>query len=500
MEGFDVCIIGGGITGCGIARDLALRGLSVVLLEKGDLGVGTTGRSHGLVHSGGRYVVSDPESAQQCARENEILRRIAGSFIQPTNGLFVDFGDDGYAEQFEKGCKKVGVWYEELSREETLKLEPALNENIERAYEVKDAVCDPFLLTVANAKAAHENGAEIRTHAEVLSIRDGVVTYRKAGKKGSLKAEVVVNACGVWAGEVAKRAGRKLSVKPYKGTILIYLGRATSRVINHLRYPQQGDIILPHRSTTLVGTTMREESRLERFGIDGEEIDFLHSQGVQKIPKLAKMKLLRAYAGLRPIVGEAHTRGFSVIEDEGFITVTGGKFTTYRLMAEQVSDRVCRLLGVRAKCTTAKEEILEEPADIKSHKLYWKYGALAKYLPREMGERVCLCENVSRGEVLFAVEHLFASNIRDIRRRTRLGMGACQGRRCSFATALVLYDSGFISVEEAHKQTVNSLRERWKGMLPLKMHGEMAKIYAQYACSANYNVLKKELRGLEKFL
>lgn len=499
MEKFDVCIVGGGITGCGIARDLALRGLSTVLLEKGDLAVGTTGRSHGLVHSGARYVISDPESAEQCASENEILRRIAGSFIKPTNGLFVDFGD-GYVEEFEKGCKRAGVWYQELSREEALRLEPALNENLERAYEVRDAVCDPFLLTVANAKAAAENGAEIRTHSEVLRIRDGVVEYSRAGRRHSLRAEVVVNACGVWAGELAKRAGRRLEVKPYKGTILIYLGRATSRVINHLRYPQEGDIILPHRNTTLVGTTMREESRLEKFGIDREEIDFLHSQGVQKVPKLSSMKLLRAYAGLRPIVGEAHTRGFEVKEEERFITVTGGKFTTYRLMAEDVSDRVCKLLGVRARCTTAREEILEEPEDIKNQELYAKYGALVKYLPAERGERVCLCEGVSRAEVLFAVEHLFATNIRDIRRRTRLGMGACQGRRCSFATALVLHDSGFITVEEAHKQVVNSLRERWKGMLPIRVDEEMSKIYAQYACSANYNVLKKELRGLEKFL
>ncbi len=84
MKKFDVCIIGGGITGTGIARDLSLRGIEIILLERGDVAVGTTGRSHGLLHSGARYAVSDTESAEQCANENSILKKVAGSFINPT--------------------------------------------------------------------------------------------------------------------------------------------------------------------------------------------------------------------------------------------------------------------------------------------------------------------------------------------------------------------------------------------------------------------------------
>ena len=181
-------------------------------------------------------------------------------------------------------------------------------------------------------------------------------------------------------------------------------------------------------------------------------------------------------------------------------------------MAERAGDAVCRLLGIRARCTTAKEPIVEDGVERlrvvlgerASERLYRKYGALAGALApyAERREVTCLCEGVSRGEVLFAARELFCRNIRDIRRRTRLGMGFCQGRRCTLEAAMTLFSEGLASAEEAQVQVVNSLRERWKGMLPvLEASLKEAKLMeATYACAGNYDRIKRHFPGLVRFL
>ncbi len=128
----DVLVIGGGATGTGVLRDLALRGIRCALVEKGDLTHGTTGRYHGLLHSGGRYVVKDPQSAEECARENEILRRIIPHCIEETGGLFVvtPADDEAFADQFVAACRRTGVWVEEIPVREALRREPLLNPRI----------------------------------------------------------------------------------------------------------------------------------------------------------------------------------------------------------------------------------------------------------------------------------------------------------------------------------------------------------------------------------
>src|SRR5262245_44470461 len=128
----DVLVIGGGATGAGVLRDLALRGIRAVLVEKGDLTHGTTGRYHGLLHSGGRYVVKDKASAHECAVENEILRRIMPHCLEDTGGFFVitPADDEAYAEPFLKGCAETGVAVNEIPMREALRREPRLNPRI----------------------------------------------------------------------------------------------------------------------------------------------------------------------------------------------------------------------------------------------------------------------------------------------------------------------------------------------------------------------------------
>ncbi len=125
----ELLVIGGGATGLGVAWDACLRGVKVLLVEQSDLGQGTSGRYHGLLHSGGRYVVSDPPSARDCARENEILRRLAPSTIEDTGGLFVSASTDpqDFPDRWLAACRETGVAAEEVTMPQVLQSEPLLN-------------------------------------------------------------------------------------------------------------------------------------------------------------------------------------------------------------------------------------------------------------------------------------------------------------------------------------------------------------------------------------
>ncbi|MDP3097746.1 MAG: FAD-dependent oxidoreductase, partial [Syntrophales bacterium] len=173
----EVLIIGGGATGTGIARDLSLRGIPSLLVEKGDFTSGASGRNQGLLHSGGRYAVTDPDAARECITENRILRRIAPHCIEPTDGLFVSLPEDGpeYRANFIRACGAAGIDTLPLSPREALSLEPRLNPRIIGAVQVPDGAVDPFTLVVENARDAESRGAHILIHTEVTDlIRDGL--------------------------------------------------------------------------------------------------------------------------------------------------------------------------------------------------------------------------------------------------------------------------------------------------------------------------------------
>src|SRR5512137_2164090 len=167
-----VIVIGAGFTGVATAHDLALRGFKVTVLERGEIASGTSGRTHGLLHSGGRYCVNDQESAIECIDENMILRKIVPQVIEPNGGLFValDDSDVAYAESFAKGCEECHIPYEKLTPEQTLKLEPNLNPALKLAYSIPDGSFDPLRLALAFAATAKSNGATFHLYTEVTGL------------------------------------------------------------------------------------------------------------------------------------------------------------------------------------------------------------------------------------------------------------------------------------------------------------------------------------------
>ncbi len=264
MDKTTVVVIGGGATGVGVLRDLSMRGVAAVLVEARDLAYGTSSRFHGLLHSGGRYAVKDPVSARECIAENAVLRKIARYCVEDTEGFFVRLPEDdaAFEDVWLKACREAGIAAAEISPREALRLEPDLSDKIAAVYRVPDAAVDGFRLCWQNAVSARRYGGRIQTYTEVTGIEqtDGRVSgvrtrHTLTGQTGSIACDFVVSAAGSWVGQIAGLAGISVDVRPDRGTLIAFNHRFTSRVINRLRLPADGDIFVPHGSVTILGTT-----------------------------------------------------------------------------------------------------------------------------------------------------------------------------------------------------------------------------------------------------
>ncbi|PVU72956.1 FAD-dependent oxidoreductase [Vulcanisaeta sp. SCGC AB-777_J10] len=361
--GFDVVVIGGGVNGLFTALDLSLRGFKVLLLEKGSVGSGTSGRMHGLLHSGARYVVTDPRAAVECIEENRIMARIAPHAIEDTGGYFVAINKDDldFQEEFISGLRRANIDFRIVDVGEALREEPNLNPEVKAVVEVPDKVVFARDLLFSVAISAYREGALIAQNMEVVGFElngDKIASIKvKDGYTNDIKrveSDVVVNAAGPWAGHVASLAGVAVDVMPTMGVMVVYQRRLTKRVINRMRKPSDGDILVPYGSTSIMGTTAAIIEDPDSVSISDEDVEFLTSEGSQMVPLLAKTNVIRAYASVRPLIKmpgvdtREATRDFMVIKHEkpgNMVTVIGGKFTTGRLVGERLSDEVAKMLG-----------------------------------------------------------------------------------------------------------------------------------------------------------
>lgn len=499
---YDVIIIGGGITGAGTARDCAMRGLKTLLLERHDLTNGATGRNHGLLHSGARYAVTDQESAEECIRENMILREVARHCVEETDGLFITLPEDDLAFQrtFIDSCLRAGIRAEAIDPKEAIRLEPSVNPALIGAVRVPDGAVDPFRLTVANALDARLHGAKVMKNSEVVGfIKEGErvvgveVLDHNTKEKKEFRSRLVINAGGIWGHLIAKMAGATVNMFPAKGALLIFGHRVNNLVLNRCRKPADADILVPGDTISLIGTTSSRVpyEEIDDMKVTADEVDLLLREGEKLAPELAYTRILRAYAGVRPLVaadndpsGRSISRGIVCLDHEerdgipGFITITGGKLMTYRLMAEWATDLACKMLGVNKACETAvkplpgSEEVKKGSTkffDLGQKAAYGRHGARAEKIQSEGkydDSLVCECEGVSIAEVNYAIETLDAKNITNLRRRTRVGMGTCQGELCACRAAGLLGKANGCA-KESIEDLATFMNERWKGMFPV---------------------------------
>ncbi|TMF62451.1 MAG: anaerobic glycerol-3-phosphate dehydrogenase subunit A [Chloroflexi bacterium] len=484
-----VVVIGGGSTGAGVLRDLSMRGIDAVLVEKGDLASGTTGRSHGLLHSGGRYCVNDLAAAIECVEEGRILRRIARTTIEDTGGYFVSVSeeDEAWVPRFVEGCGKAGISCERISVEEARRREPALSKQVRTVFWIpEDGHLDPFYLVMGNVESARRRGAQVRTYTEVTGFnRDGnrvtgVLTRdTMTGEETTIGCKAVINATGAWAGFVAKLLDVEVKVVPVKGVMVVLSHRVAHATINRCHKPGDGDIIVPALSVAILGTTAVRVPHPEVLPIEWEEVRHMIEEGSLMADGVSTARAMRAYAGVRPLYdlgaeaeGREMSRNFAVIDHEqrdgiaGFASIVGGKVTTYRLMAERVTDLVARRLGVTMPCATAGVPLNDRDDELDQ----LRHRPAQVGVPKPHGDElalqplVCECELVRPQDVAPWFEDPAVRTLEDIRRRTRTGMGPCQAAVCSYRLAGRLVTDRHQDGPAATRAMADLLETRWRGV------------------------------------
>ena len=504
----DVLVVGGGATGAGVLRDLARRGLRALLVDRGDFGTGTTGRYHGLLHSGGRYAVKDSIAARECIVENRVLRRIAPASIEDTGGYFVATPDDpdDYVEGFPAACAAADIPCEEIPVAAALRREPALNPKIRRVFRLPDGSVEPWNLIDANLADAKAHGSDAWSYHRVVAferagerIVSATVTDERSGTTTTISPRFVVSTGGAWAGQIAAMAGVKLTMLPGKGVMLIYNQRMTDTVVNRCHKSSDGDIMVPVHTVAILGTTDVRVPDPDVYDITREEVSALIAEGEKLFPDLGKMRLLRAYAGVRPLYqppAEAQatqnrsvSRAHTVIDHsehdgvDNYVTIVGGKLTTFRLMAEHTVNAVCAKLGVTEPCTTA-DAIL--PGQVPG-KTYWLGHRLAEHEAEGGGDAalICECEFVTRPMLSEFLDDNWPCSVDDMRRGTRLGMGPCQGGFCTFRAAGLVAErvaaassAGSGAAPKAPDDAiVGYLRERFKGTRPIAAGRQLQELW-----------------------
>jgi glycerol-3-phosphate dehydrogenase len=383
-----VIIIGGGGTGAALAYDLSLRGVRVTLLERGELTSGTTGGHHGQLHCGARYAVQDREIGRECMEESEVLRRIASASIEFNYGLFVAITaeDEQYCDTFLPACQACGIPARLLTAKQALAMEPRLNPELRLAVLVPDGSMDAWRLALQFFASARALGADIRNFCEVIGLQgtdstaDGTqsritgvrVRNYRSGREYGLEADLVINASGAWSKKVVGMAGIDIAVSPSPGTMVAVKSRLTNMVISRLHPAGDGDIIVPQRNLSIIGSTQWLAEDPDEISVPDRDIENLLRSAAQMVPVFEDAAFHAAWAAPRPLVGEAGgavglrslSRDFSLIDHresggvDRFLSIIGGKATTLRGMAEITADRACRQLGIRAVCRTAEQPLL----------------------------------------------------------------------------------------------------------------------------------------------
>ena len=377
---YDLLIIGGGIVGCGCARDAAMRGLSVCLVEQNDIAFGTSSRSSKLVHGGLRYLEQGEFSLVfEAVTERRVLMDIAPHLVNPLGFLFPVY------KKSRRGVFTVnlGMWlYDGLSLFRTPRIhrnlsatdvateEPALVQtNLKGAPLYYDCATDDARLTLENAMDATRVGAEIRTWTRVVGFRrdpSGRVTGARvrdqlSGAESDLEARVVINATGPWT-DATRGLGQshKPVLRPTKG-VHIVVDHARLPVTNAVVcfHPTDGRILfaIPWGDRTYVGTTDTDwQGDPALVAADAADVKYLLDAANSYFPASALVDddVIATWAGLRPLIAQDGTassvsREHEVIVDpDGLITVAGGKLTTYRKMSKDVVDRAVALLRLTA--------------------------------------------------------------------------------------------------------------------------------------------------------
>ena len=492
---WDVVVVGGGMAGAGAARDLALRGLSVALVDKGDFASATTARSSKLIHGGLRYLeLFDFGLVRESLTERERLGRLAPHLVKPLPFLVPIYADSSRSLVKVRIGLKLYDWltpgrererYRVLPAVDALSLEPAIRpEELRGAgYYFDDLLLYPERLCLENVLSACRHGARAFNYAQVEEVRrdahgaPAAVAVRDllTGGVVTLRARVIVNASGPWVDDFRALAGvqeRGTHILRRTKGIHCLLPRMTERAIYHSTSDDRMIFVIPWREFSLVGTTDTDfDGDLDRVHATRDEVTYLLGEVRKAVPdpRVALDEVAYTYAGVRPLSFEEGqrasdvSRAHKIVEEAGgrLLSITGTKLTCFRSLSEELGDRVTQALGRGIGSRTARltlDGADEEAGRLEAHTWLDVSGDVAASgLSRETletlvtlygrnyrrvvdlagkvpggGERLCASNPDIAAQLHHAVQEEMTVSLQDfLLRRTGIGTSRCQGRDCA---------------------------------------------------------------------
>ena len=515
---YDVVVLGGGVNGAGVARDCAMRGLSVLLLERRDLAAGASGASSGMIHGGIRYMLSDRKVTELACRDAGFIRRIAPHlvfripFIMP----FASRAEEAtlleraawYATEVYVGTYdlyqplKGGRASTRLTPGEMYALEPSLRPGLGGAVTLDEWGIDGQRLCLLNALSAESHGARIRTWTEGTGVvRDGgrVVGVRwrdgLTGEHGEARAAVVLNATGAWSPLWGRRSGVEVPMRPGKGVHLSLDRRFSNYGIICKAVDGRQMFLMPHEDESIIGTTDDDYyGDPDDLEATSDEVAYL-LEGVESlVPAVRRARVTRAWCGVRTTlyeygkVEDALSREHQLLDHaaegaRGLFSFVGGKLASYRAQSEEVTDHLLAFLGKAPRpCRTHEEPLpggdeVPDPVELaRRHgvgagaaaRLVYRQGsrarevlALADEDPR-LKLAVCRDEGILAAEVVFVARHEKVRRLQDLRRRCRLAIAGCGGLDCArIGAQLVAHELGW-DADQLRAELADLLEVNWR--------------------------------------
>jgi glycerol-3-phosphate dehydrogenase len=489
QDAYDVAIIGGGINGTGVARDLSLRGLKVVLFERNDLAFGASGNSSGMIHGGARYLTYDPHVTETSCRDSGYIQAIAPHllfripFIMPIRGgpkgrIMLELIDAFFRLYDRFQPLKRGEPHTRLTPSDLAILEPGLVGSFIGGITFDEWGIDGTRLCVLNAIDAIERGAVMHVGATVETIakspvaegapHDYVVVARDRTTERTIRvrARIVVNATGAW-GPITAALGSlptaKVRVRPGKGIHVVYDRRLSNYGILTEAIDGRQMFLEPWQNMSVIGTTDDDYfGDLDDVTATSEEVRYL-VQGVAKVfPSIREARAIGTFAGVRPTLydygpnEDELSREHAIVDHEedgapGVFSMIGGKLASFRLFAQEMSDRIAQDIAPQTACSTHEKPLpggervpdavalaeQHELSPVAARRLVYRHGSRAMRILQRIAKKpreraiVCACEPVLEAEVRHVVAAELAKDVGAVARRTRLGLGACGGMRCA---------------------------------------------------------------------
>jgi glycerol-3-phosphate dehydrogenase len=534
----DVVVVGGGCNGTGLLRDLSMRGLKVVLCEKGDLARGATGASSGMIHGGPRYLLTDVETTRHSCEDSGYIQKIVPHilfrvpFLMPVfrNNPYGPLGmllHDVYFDVYDRySGLKNGIPHARLTPDQLRALEPGLHGDFLGGVTLDEWGIDPGRLCVLNARDACARGATVRTYTEVVGLLkdpSGAVTGARVRRAGQaqvehIEAPVVVNCAGPWADKMAQggdSGNLKTRLRPGKGVHLIYEKRLTNFAIATEAVDGRQVFLMPYQNETWVGTTDDDYyGDLDDLSATQDEVAYLQEAAARLLPGIAQQRLIGTRVGVRNTLygwGQSEddlSRRYAVVDHggrgvKGFYSLTGGKLASYRIQAAEAADLICAQLGVESACETHRHALPGGDSQpqaqdlarqygidaLAARRLIFRHGSLAPAVldvgreSRTGYARIDCAEPTLECEVRFCIRHEYVQRLGDLMMRCRIAMGADMGLGCGLRAAQIFAEERGLDVTDERAALMDLLGRRWRSARPVLSGQQLAQaeaLMAQY--------------------